>query len=284
MRTSTVALCVALAGALGPAAEADAEQRAKRGSFVSVCAFSHRAADDPIVMPGAPGRSHSHDFAGNTTTNAFSTLRSLRAGTTTCDRGADTAAYWVPTLTHGGAAVAPRVFRVYYRPAIRDQRRVRPFPRGLRMIAGDGAATAPQPLSIASWACSVDGPEIPVGPVPTCLPGRPLRLRIVFPSCWDGRNLDASDHKRHMAYPKRGACPRSHRVAVPKIVLSIRYWITGADGVSLACGSAVCGHADFFNAWRPSTLRRLVRTCINRGVECRSPSGTGARRSARRSR
>lgn len=96
-----------------------------RGSFLSVCGYSHRATDDPIVARGMPGMSHSHEFAGNRTTNASSTTASLRAGKTTCDRRSDTAAYWAPTLYDAGTATAPRVFRVYYRPAVVDQRQVR---------------------------------------------------------------------------------------------------------------------------------------------------------------
>src|SRR5262245_51061147 len=47
-------------------------------NFVSSCAFSHRAGDDPIVFPRFAGASHDHTFVGNTSTNAFSTLATLR--------------------------------------------------------------------------------------------------------------------------------------------------------------------------------------------------------------
>src|SRR5262249_56621631 len=60
--------------------------------FVGSCAFSHMAMDDPIVYPRQPGASHDHSFVGNTTTNAFSTLRTLRAGSSTCKRDGETAA------------------------------------------------------------------------------------------------------------------------------------------------------------------------------------------------
>ena len=42
---------------------------ATSGSFVTQCDFSHRLPDDPIVFPGQPGASHSHDFTGNRSTN-----------------------------------------------------------------------------------------------------------------------------------------------------------------------------------------------------------------------
>lgn len=46
-----------------------------------------------------------------------------------------------------------------------------------------------------------------------------MRAQIVFPSCWDGVNLDSEDHKSHMSYPVGGApdsgdCPSSHPVKV----------------------------------------------------------------------
>jgi hypothetical protein len=245
---------------------------AVRGSFLSVCEYSHRAKDDPIVKSGMPGMSHSHDFAGNKTTDAASDLASLRAAATTCDRFQDTAAYWAPTLYDAGVAAAPRVFRAYYRPAIRDQAKVKPFPAGLKMVAGDAAATKPQPLGVSAWACSVDGPEVPQGRVPTCPSDSPLRLRIVFPSCWDGMRLDSPDHKSHMAYPIRQACPPDHPVAVPQLTYSIRYRVAGGAAISLACGNAFCGHADFFSAWKSGKQEALVRSCINAGVLCGSPS------------
>ena len=40
--------------------------------FVADCPLSHRLPDDPIVFPGLPGASHSHDFFGNHATDANS--------------------------------------------------------------------------------------------------------------------------------------------------------------------------------------------------------------------
>src|SRR6476659_7799891 len=54
------------------------------GVFSTLCAYTHRASDDPIVHPGMPGMSHSHDFFGNVTTDADSTYSTMRAGGTTC--------------------------------------------------------------------------------------------------------------------------------------------------------------------------------------------------------
>src|SRR5829696_6336889 len=82
--------------------------------FSASCPFSHRAADDPVVHPGAPGASHVHDFYGNRSTDSESTVESLRARATTCTPKADRSAYWTPRLKHRGRAVRPRRARFYY--------------------------------------------------------------------------------------------------------------------------------------------------------------------------
>src|ERR1041385_2867738 len=53
-------------------------------NFYANCRFSHTNMDDPIVYPGEPGRSHHHTFFGNASTDASSTLASLRRAKTTC--------------------------------------------------------------------------------------------------------------------------------------------------------------------------------------------------------
>ena len=75
-------------------------------NFISVCGFSHRGTDDPIVLPRQPGFSHDHTFIGNTSTDAFSTPAQLRAARARrCRAAGDKAAYWTPTLFAGGDAV-----------------------------------------------------------------------------------------------------------------------------------------------------------------------------------
>ena len=60
-------------------------------TFTSFCGFSHRNFDDMIVSPARPGAAHDHTYVGNRSTNAHSTLASLRRARTTCHRDADTA-------------------------------------------------------------------------------------------------------------------------------------------------------------------------------------------------
>jgi hypothetical protein len=237
-------------------------------NFVGSCAFSHMAMDDPIVFPGQPGASHHHSFVGNTTTNAFSTLQSLRAGSTTCRRNGETAAYWMPTLMLNGAEVAPRAATIYYRR--RTLAPVRAFPPGFKLIAGDRAATAPQGMQITFWNCGAAAGIRPSAEVPMCpdMRGSSLRLHVNFPNCWNGSQLDRADHKSHMAYSVRGRCPASHPVAMPAIALIFRYPIAGGAGVTLASGGQYSAHGDFFNAWRQGTLVSLTNRCLNALRHC----------------
>lgn len=58
-------------------------------------------------------------------------------------------------------------------------------------------------------------------PTKMCTGG--IRATIIFPTCWDGKNLDSPDHQAHMAYsPGSGAlagsaCPSSHPIRVPQV-------------------------------------------------------------------
>ena len=243
-------------------------QRLRGVNFVSSCAFSHGAPDDPIVAFGKPGASHHHSFVGNTGTNAASTLESLLASGTTCHRPGDTAAYWMPTLLVDGRAVAPSHAQIYYRR--KTHRRAEAFPPGFRMIAGDAKATSAQPLRVTFWNCGVGGGVAPTSTVPTCPDARrnALRLHVTFPSCWDGKNLDSANHQSHVAYPVRGRCPARFAHALPQISLIYRYPVSGAGDVSLASGGQLSAHADFFNAWRQSELQALVDGCLNALRHC----------------
>ncbi len=224
--------------------------------------------DDPIVYPGRPGLSHDHSFVGNNTANAFSSVRSLRAGSTTCKRFGDTAAYWMPTLLLDSQPVEPRDATIYYRRKTIGP--VRAFPQGLRMIAGSSKATSPQDLRVAFWNCGAQTGIPPAADVPTCPAGRrsDLRLHVNFPSCWDGVHRDASDHQSHMAYALRGVCPADHPVAVPAISVIFRYPTAGGPGMTLASGGQYSAHADFFNAWKQGSLVSLVRDCLNTLRHC----------------
>ncbi len=243
------------------------------GAFQVACRFSHTNSDDPIVYPGKVGAAHQHQFFGNRTTNAHSTRASLLGEATTCSRPGDTAAYWTPSLLNNGQRVTPDRLIAYYRSSrIKDVKTIKPFPRNLRMIAGShmGSAANPQSTEFVSWKCG-DGLDGTAKPPASC--GDLLRLRIEFPNCWDGRNLDSADHKSHMTYaPSSGrGCPTSHPVAVPSLHLNFKWKVSGPlSGVALSSGGVHSAHADFFNSWNQDAQAQLVRQCLNSSMVCAS--------------
>ena len=251
-----------------PAAAARARAARRPARFITKCTFTHTLPDDPIVHPNAPGASHSHDFFGNVTTNAATTLTSLQAGGTTCVNQDDHSGYWVPSLTVNGMPVQPTFANVYYQNAGKPFRTIKTIPSGLEVVAGDATAIAPQSLNIVSWNCGAQE-DVDMSSTPPTCPGPTLTIHINFPDCWNGTALDSPDHKSHLAYHNSdGTCPAGFPVPIPRVRVNVHYPTTGGSGVALASGGQYSGHADFFNAWVPSELQHLVRTCINQGRLC----------------
>lgn len=57
-----------------------------------------------------------------------------------------------------------------------------------------------------------------------------IRAELMFPSCWNGKDKTASDHKSHMAYPNLidgGSCPDGFPVRVPTLFYET-IWNTNA--------------------------------------------------------
>ena len=197
----------------------------------------------------------------------------MLASGTTCRRSGEKAGYWVPAMYQNGVKVQPVRMSIYYFNGQLPNASIRPFPAGLKLVAGTSTATAPQGRTIVSWSC-----DVPAGTTldsmssetpPNCPTGRNLKAHVKFPNCWDGVNLDSADHKSHLAYAFRGACPGGYPVAVPKIQLNIFYPITGdPSGLTLASGSVNSMHGDFFNTWVQSELERLVNACIVPDIHC----------------
>jgi hypothetical protein len=56
-----------------------------------------------------------------------------------------------------------------------------------------------------------------------------IRASVIFPSCWDGKNLDSPDHASHMAYSPGGAvlagaaCPATHPIRVPQLMYEMQW-------------------------------------------------------------
>lgn len=256
--------------------------------FTVDCTFSHRAPDDPIVHPGEPGASHSHEFFGSTATDASSTGPSLRGTPTTCEDPDDTAAYWVPTLSVRGEPVDPTFVRAYYRarPGV-DVRHVSAPPTGLAVLSGDpdaighdrdpgsGAEARTErghsaEASGGGWGCGLRPRRLRASPPLDCTERSPLALQLRFPDCWDGENLDSADHRSHVARSVEGQCPSSHPVLITEVQLTVTWPVTGTDGadVSVASGDLAGAHGDFLNGWDDEALWGHVELCIRTKANC----------------
>ncbi|MDT0393508.1 MULTISPECIES: DUF1996 domain-containing protein [Streptomyces] len=250
-----------------------AAQVVRVAEFLAECPYSHRLPDDPIVFPGLPGASHMHSFFGSRVTDAHTDVTDLLGSSSTCSPAVDTSSYWVPTMYRGDQPVEPTGTTFYYLgEGVRDDiiQRIRPFPQGLRIVAGNAKATGVgDPTSVARWSCLHHGEVNPSKDFVNCPAGSMLESYLDFPQCWNGKDLDSPDHKSHMSYPVNGACPAGHPVPVPKLRQVLRYPVSGStQGLRLASGPGYTMHGDFFNAWPQNELARRVTDCINVIVKC----------------
>lgn len=266
---AVVAVAFSLSGALAGPPPADVA--GDIGEFVAFCDYSHRAGDDPIVLPGLPGGSHFHDFFGSVVTSAATILDHLLVAATTCDPLPDRSAYWVPTLYDGSGKIVPvEQGTFYYLVHVDNAAGLQPYPQGLKVVAGNALAAGPGEAQHIKWSCLGSGVSSTTAIV-TCPPGSKLELLLNFPDCWNGVDLDSADHRSHMAYSQGGACPAGHPVAVPALQFKLRYAGRGGADHYLSSGPGYTAHGDFFNAWEPAALANRLR-CLHNRIKC-GPEG-----------
>lgn len=117
-----------------------------------------------------------------------------------------------------------------------------------------------------------------------------IRMEIMFPSCWNGKDLDSPDHKSHVAYPtlvNGGTCPKGYETKLVSLFYETiwnTYAFKGRDGqfaiangdptgkspwtlfdrlVELTDREGFGYHGDFMAAWDGDTLERAVKQCTN---------------------
>ena len=265
------------------------------GAFRTSCAYSHMSFDDPIVYPGKPGASHLHTYFGNSLTNANTTAESLRTtGNSTCRGGtANRSAYWVPSMidTTTGRPVVPDSAQIYYKRGyqVSTSTPIAGMPAGLRMIAGNPTNTTPGAIGYR-FRCQ-GGPNNSNDQfgtsIPSCDAGAQMVQEIFFPQCWDGKNLDAPDHKSHMSYPVQlqqspftWSCPASHPVVLPQVSFNIAYtvpspgaakaWRLASDMYDRNLPAGYSSHGDWFNGWNLDVSNAWARECVNARRDCHS--------------
>jgi hypothetical protein len=276
------------------------------GAFRTECELSHTLSDDPLVWPGQPGKSHPHNFWGNTSANASMTNPRVGTGSTCLGGDLNRTAYWAPAMVDGSTQTEDHTFdmvqpatgpwtmslQVYYKSGYAgvESEWVEHFPPGLRMIAGNPTSTGPQEHvlfdcintgdALSYYNGIRDRRAIP----PDCPEGKIIQVRITFPQCWDGVNLDSPDHKSHMAYPLGFAwpvalgCPSSHPVPLTEIIQHFRYRVGPGgsadygfvtDLYDLEKPRGYSFHADWWNGWDPATINRIVDDCVSNRHDCR---------------
>jgi hypothetical protein len=269
------------------------------GAFRFICLPGQILPDDPIVYPGQPGKSHLHQFYGNTSANANSTYESLRTtGDSTCMTPLNRSGYWMPALLDGrGNVVRPDYVTIYYKryPAsswqCTDGRVAKgcvALPNGLRFIMGrDMLNLSAPPTGNFHFLCDNNTGSWPTlqQALAVCSAGHHLDAVVDAPTCWDGKNLDSPDHRSHVAYmvdshmgyPK---CPDTHPYIIPGFVLGANYlivagedtsgWKFSSDDMAPNEPAGSTFHADWFGAWDNTVMAMWTDNCINKLLNCSS--------------
>jgi len=119
-----------------------------------------------------------------------------------------------------------------------------------------------------------------------------IRSNILFPTCWDGVNLDSPDHKSHVAYPTSGAanflslggnCPSTHPVRIPQLMYEVVWDTTAfnnkadwpADGsqpfyLSYGDNTGFGQHADYVFGWEGNELQIGMDATNCMGAKCKT--------------
>ncbi|KAL7410277.1 WSC-domain-containing protein [Mrakia frigida] len=243
---------------------------------------------DPIVNPGQIS-GHMHNVVGANSFNRSYDLTLQREATcTTSPVQADLSTYWAPQLYYqaenGSLTIVPTAFvQTYYlnRNGPKKQK-IKAFPPGLRMLAGDPKRTTFNASLFTNTAISFVCLDYAGGhdndPAwaqrnsffeHDCPDGQ--RLQINFPSCWNGVDLDSTDHKSHMSYPIQnvdgGDCPDSHPIQLVSLFYEFVYqtnlypYREGAFVLATGDTTGYGNHADFADGWDTTVLQNAIDTC-----------------------
>ncbi|CAO1617224.1 unnamed protein product [Parajaminaea phylloscopi] len=241
---------------------------------------------DLIVFPGKIA-GHTHLFAGSPALLPEQQHK-RESMCTTADVKADKSLYWAPALYHFDADTETFTslpllnFRTVYADGRPDASTpLKEYPQGMMIIGGNSTRYELWDDPIRDRAKSFTCHDYSTGPPLTTslFPKGPCRdgivTRIVMPSCWDGKHLDAPNHHDHMAYPEggnpiSGTCPKTHPVRFLAMTFELTYdskeFKASPDGksgfvLSTADMVGTTMHADFVMGWAKGVLQDAIDHC-----------------------
>ncbi|KAM7215570.1 protein of unknown function (DUF1996) domain containing protein [Rhypophila decipiens] len=271
---------------------------------------------DPLVNPGMRYTPHLHQIVGgnsfNLTMDPVAHDLAAQSTCTSCSFVQDLSNYWtavmffkakngtyqrVPQVGNGGPQgqlINKGGLDIYYIPS----GKVTAFRQGFRMLAGNAAETNPSKVTKANichrcWTSTNDNNFVGGAPctgsdtvdIPQDTKCKMIRQTIIFPHCWDGKNLDSPDHKSHVAYGQGsgasggGACPSTHPVKLPQIMYELMWnvskfmdksiWPDSGNPLmySMNLGGSAA-HGDYVFGWKGDSLQKAMDKNCNLNKDC----------------
>jgi uncharacterized protein DUF1996 len=155
--------------------------------------------------------------------------------------------------------------------------KVTAMPKFLRILYGD-AKQSINGLKNAkdSWTCEGFENKVLTNKYPICPNGKKVKRIHTFPSCWDGKNIDSTNHRDHIVFPDaNGKCQNGFK-AVPRLTVTLTYNIPHdiqvkgqykVDAFPFEAHNPQSDHDDFANVMSQCIMNRVVN-CINKGKSC----------------
>jgi len=270
---------------------------------------------DPLVNPGMKFTPHLHQIVGgnsfNVTMDAGKDM-AKESTCTSCSFTQDKSNYWtavmffkhkngsyirVPQTGNGGPQgklINKGGLDIYYIPSGKTTA----FAKGFRMLAGSASNTDTKKVKLSNichrcWTSTTDTPFVGGAPcsgtdtveIPSDPKCKMIRQTIIFPTCWDGTNLDSPDHQSHVAYGQGaganggGACPSTHPKKLPQIMYEVMWDVSKfadksiwpASGnpfvYSMNIGGAAA-HGDYVFGWEGDSLQKAMDNGCNLNTAC----------------